>query len=73
MTGPAINTPSVNAYLGGRIGSTTEDWYGDIYEALLIKSALTETERQKLEGYLAWNAAAQIKLPTDHPYKNPPP
>jgi hypothetical protein len=37
------------------------------------KSALSDADRQKMEGYLAWKWNLQAKLPADHPYKQAAP
>jgi hypothetical protein len=44
-----------------------------ISEVLMFNSTLTTTDRQKLEGYLAWKWGTVASLPAGHPYKNSPP
>lgn len=46
---------------------------GSISEILLFNSAITDQERLKIEGYLAWKWGHQASLPADHPYKASPP
>lgn len=46
---------------------------GIISEIVLTDSALSTTDRQRLEGYLAWKWGLQSNLPANHPYKNSPP
>jgi hypothetical protein len=46
------------AYWGGRVG-----------EVLVYNAALPLTDRQTVEGYLAWKWGLQGNLPTSHPYK----
>ena len=41
-----------------------------IYEFLLYNTYLNTTERQKIEGYLAWKWGLQVNLEAGHPYKN---
>ena len=81
----ATNSPSMNgivynsndpAELFYRIGSYLGDkggFGGKIREIVTFDSYLSDTERQKVEGYLAhkWNLATE--LPSDHPYKNSAP
>lgn len=54
-------------------GSSASAACGDYAEALMIMSALGSTERQKLEGYLAWQWGLQSNLPAGHPYKSAAP
>jgi hypothetical protein len=42
-------------------------------EIVLVPTTLSTTDRQKLEGYLAWKWGLQANLPVGHPYKNNPP
>lgn len=56
---------------------------GDIYnsgpinysikEVILLDLAPSESDRQKLEGYMMWNNNMQSLLDGSHPYKNSPP
>lgn len=41
---------------------------GHLYEVLLYNSALTTTQRQQVEGYLATKWGLQSSLPPTHPY-----
>ena len=45
-------------------------WYGKICEVVAFGSALTTSDRQKMEGYLAWKWNLVSQLPAAHPYKN---
>ena len=40
-----------------------------VYEIVLYNTALTTTERQQVEGYLAWKWGLQSNLPAGHAYK----
>jgi hypothetical protein len=44
--------------------------FGQIAEILYYNSALSNTDRQTIEGYLAWKWGRQTSLPTIHPYYN---
>lgn len=55
------------------IGSTGSAAYGDYGEALITRSAAGTGDRQKLEGYLAWQWGLEANLPSGHPYKSAPP
>jgi hypothetical protein len=43
---------------------------GNISEILVFNSALSNTDRQTIEGYLAWKWGLQSALPASHPYNN---
>jgi hypothetical protein len=43
-------------------------FYGNVCEILMYNTALSTTDRQKVEGYLAWKWSIQSKLPSGHPY-----
>jgi hypothetical protein len=48
---------------------------GSIAEAVVYTAQLNTTDRQEVEGYLAWKWGLQTELPGIHPYRNsaPPP
>jgi hypothetical protein len=48
-------------------------WPGHICEVLIYNKALSTTERQQIESYLAWKWGLQTSLPSDHTYKIAPP
>ena len=43
-------------------------WRGTIQEVIIYNSAFTTTQRQQVEGYLAWKWGIQGNLPSNHPY-----
>jgi hypothetical protein len=45
----------------------------DIAEIVFYQSALSLSNREKIEGYLAWKWGLQANLPNDHPYKSSTP
>jgi len=57
--------------IGGRIdyGSTE----GIFYEVIVYNSILTDSERQSVEGALAWKWGIQGDLPATHPFKSSAP
>lgn len=61
--------------LGGRWANGVQGPYlnGYYYEVLVYSKALSTTERQQIEGYLAWKWGLQGSLPASHPYKGFPP
>ena len=54
----------------GALVNKTNNGYIKIGEVLYAKTLLSESERQKAEGYLAWKWGMVDKLPASHPYKN---
>jgi hypothetical protein len=46
---------------------------GALYETLQFRRILSLSERQQIEGYLAWKYGTQATLPSEHPYLNSPP
>jgi hypothetical protein len=46
---------------------------GNTCEIIALSSTLSDTDRQKLEGYLAHKWGFASSLPNDHPYKSAPP
>jgi hypothetical protein len=52
-------------------GSVSQQW-GNINEVIFYNSALTTTQRQQVEGYLANKWGLRTNLPASHPYKTIP-
>jgi hypothetical protein len=74
-TDPNWNTNfSITTYCIGNAINPNGAWYkGRIGEIILYSTALTNPQRQQVEGYLAWKWGIQSKLPPTHLYKNYPP
>ena len=70
------NTPSATVRMGlGANGASGFDIGGIYYpfEILMFNRYLGITDRQKVEGYLAWKWGLQASLPVGHPYKSAAP
>ena len=72
--GPRIanntNSDSLLSWTGAAVGRYYDRFYnGVMYEILVYPSALSDTDRQKVEGYLAHKWAMVSELPSNHPYK----
>jgi hypothetical protein len=52
------------------IAGNTEFWIGNIGEVLVYTSALTQLQRQQIEGYLAWKWGLETSLPSTHPNRS---
>ena len=70
-----VNVGSAFSLIGGDIIApvspfTANSRYldGNISEILVYDSALSNTDRQNIEGYLSWKWNLQGTLPTTHPY-----
>jgi hypothetical protein len=46
---------------------------GNIQEVIVINPGMADSDRQKVEGYLAWKWGLQTKLPRSHPYASQAP
>ena len=55
---------------GGSIGNVVSQGYlnANIYEILIYPTLLTTSQRQQIEGYLAWKWGLQASLPSNHPF-----
>jgi len=73
----ASDTPGTRSQGSGnnKIGQTYSGEYmsGTISEVIVYNTSVGTTDRQKLEGYLAWKWGIQASLPSDHPYKSAAP
>ena len=61
----------INFEIGAAV--TTQLFLGTMAEAIFISGILSTTDRQRLEGYLAWKWGLVANLPSGHPFKNTPP
>lgn len=66
-------TAATGLIIGGDPNLSGQFWLGPVGEIVITNDALATSDRQKLEGYLAWKWGLQGKLPNTHPYKNFPP
>ncbi len=72
--GTSSTSSFTNLNIGGANGAYSgQPWYGDIGEILVFNSYLSDSNRQIIEGYLAWKWGIQSQLPSNHPYKNAAP
>jgi len=61
--------------IGSLQGASVGTYYSNIQtsEVIISYTALSTTDRQKIEGYLAWKWGLVANLPVSHPYKTYPP
>jgi hypothetical protein len=70
VSNPTSYDGSLTSVLGVSGSSSSEILTGTIHEVIRYNVSLSTTDRQKAEGYLAWNWGIQGSLPAGHPYKN---
>jgi hypothetical protein len=61
---PVQTYSAITLWGGGATG-----WYGEL---IIFNTALASSDRERVEGYLAWKWGAQAQLPSSTPYKNTP-
>jgi hypothetical protein len=68
--GTSVATGSSNVPFSGSgtTGIGTSNWNGIIYEIVVFNSALSTTQRQQVEGYLAWKWGTQADLNATNTY-----
>ena len=68
-TTPSFTTSRITVIgARGAAGSYTEALTGNIYEILIYNTLLSTTQRQIIEGYLAWKWGLQANLSVSHPF-----
>ena len=75
-SGSSASTTPLAAYAGSTLGYWSQSpsyFAGRIGEIVIATSALSDSDRQKVEGYLAWEWGTTSSLPSAHPYKSVPP
>lgn len=66
-------TPTGNTQLGWSQANNGEFFDGDLHELVIYQGSLSDTDRDRIEGYLAWKWGLVSNLPTGHTYKNQAP
>lgn len=59
--------------IGKVFTDATPNFTGAISEVIFIRGSVSTTDREKIEGYLAWKWGLVSNLPVNHPYKNAAP
>jgi len=65
------NRTVIGALLNSTTFGTTGGWI--IRDILVTSNDLTTAELDAVNGYMAWSAGSQAKLPSNHPYRYSPP
>jgi hypothetical protein len=58
---------------GAQTGFANREFLGDYAEWMYLDAVPSTTNRQLIEGYLAWKWGIVASLPSGHPYKDNPP
>jgi hypothetical protein len=69
-TGTVTRVSHNNLIVGSSNGGW--QWTGYMSEIIMYTSALQDSQRQQVEGYLAWKWNLQSSLANNHPYKSSP-
>jgi hypothetical protein len=76
-TGFNVLGASINDSGSTRVSISTQFmsrfFIGNIQEVIVINPGMADSDRQKVEGYLAWKWGLQTKLPRSHPYASQAP
>jgi hypothetical protein len=67
LTSSTADANNDGIYIGTR-GDTGASFQGVFYEIIAYNTVLSTTERQTVEGYLAWKWGLQAQLPSTHPH-----
>jgi hypothetical protein len=70
ISASAASAVSVGGYALGTLREIASPWDGVICEVVCYGSTLSTSDRQKMEGYLAWKWNLVSLLPSGHPYKS---
>jgi hypothetical protein len=70
VSGDAGTQGSTGITIGSRWTQNQETFQGHIAEVIYYNRRLSRSERQTVEGYLAWKWGLQLNLPSTHPYQN---
>jgi hypothetical protein len=68
--GAARANPNGPNFIGRRPGDASQYFNGGMGECIIYNSEITTSDRQKIEGYLAWKWGLTGSLPSTHPFKN---
>lgn len=60
---------SANNAIGTLLGGGADTMNGQFHELVVFNTSLPTTQRQQVEGYLAWKWGLTSNLPSTHPFK----
>jgi hypothetical protein len=62
-------SPNGPNFIGRRPGDASQFFNGGMAECLVFNSEIPTSQRQQVEGYLAWKWGLQTSLPSNHPFR----
>ena len=65
---PGTTTVTAPLFINGRNGTSTNSYASYLAEVVVFNTGLSLSDRQMIEGYLAWKWGLQGNLPNTHPY-----
>ena len=65
---PGTTTVTAPLFINGRNGTSTNSYASYLAEVVVFNTGLSLSNRQMIEGYLAWKWGLQGNLPNTHPY-----
>jgi hypothetical protein len=68
-----VGSDAGTQFMGGTSSLGTNCLVGKIGELIVYNTALNTSQRQQVEGYLAWKWGLTGSLPANHPFKSVPP
>jgi len=68
-TGATLNTTATRIRIGASTATTAANFWKGMARHVFVTTALTTTQRQQLEGWIAWDCGLTGLLPATHPYK----
>lgn len=72
-TTPANTLTTDTLNIGSRNNGASVQMNANLHELVIYDAVLDTSNREKIEGYLAWKWGLQANLPVGHAYKNKPP
>lgn len=74
MDADAVTDSADFSVVIGTYGQTTEDtWDQNIAEIIFVRGDVSDADRQRIEGYFAWQWGLTANLGSGHPYKSAAP
>lgn len=65
----ATQSTGMSIVIGSYNVNGDDKWTQNIAEVVVVRNDIPVEDRERIEGYLAWEWGTQADLPADHPYK----
>lgn len=70
---PRYTLGGARNFIGAEVNGASRFLSGRVSEIIQTETVLSTTDRERLEGYLAWKWGLEANLPSGHPFRNTPP